>query len=119
MASAAVLARPQPRQAATAWPQCRAFSTAQARPAPPKMGEVFTLDDIPFGLFQGVIARNGDTFDRLTPEQYYEVTQKFAQAVKLGADPLAMPIPGSKYILLISLFFTFNENSLCLEHTGG
>ncbi|TWU76696.1 hypothetical protein ED733_001592 [Metarhizium rileyi] len=53
----------------------------------PSYAQVFTLSDIPLSSFEGVIARNGDSFKDLSPEQYYGVAQKFSEAIRRGTSP--------------------------------
>ena len=88
------LARAQPSPAIRVYSHHRPFATAQDQ-RKRTINEVLTLNDIPLESFHHVLARNGDTFTRTTPEGYYKCAQQFAEAVRLGADPFAMPIPGS------------------------
>jgi hypothetical protein len=93
-----ILARAQPSPAARVYSRHRSFATAQGQ-RKPTITEVLTLNDIPLESFHHILTRNGDMFNRTTPEGYYNCAQQFAEAVRLGADPFAMPIPGSKYNL--------------------
>ncbi|PNY29893.1 Uncharacterized protein TCAP_00188 [Tolypocladium capitatum] len=76
--------------------QTRRYAVPRA-PAPKAAAysNVFTLAEIPGTSFESVIYRNGNSFRRLSPEQYYECAERFTEAIKQGSNPWAVSLSGS------------------------
>ncbi|KAK2592169.1 hypothetical protein QQS21_010129 [Conoideocrella luteorostrata] len=76
--------------------QVRPYASPPSRKAknPPPYSEVFDLSQIPLSSVESVISRNGDSFQHLSPSEYYAVAQKFAAAIKRGSSPWAISTTG-------------------------
>ncbi|KAL6891282.1 hypothetical protein HDV57DRAFT_513714 [Trichoderma longibrachiatum] len=56
--------------------------------------EVYKLSEIPPPSFEAAISRNGDTFQRQTPAEYYRCAEKFHEAISRGVDPWSVSLTG-------------------------
>lgn len=68
----------------------------QASPSAPTVAEMYDLASISFRDFEQIILENKDSFNKLSPTQYYEGLSKFCEAVKNGSPVYSVRLPGGK-----------------------
>lgn len=68
----------------------------QASPSAPTVEEMYDLASISFRDFEQIISENKDSFNKLSPAQYYEGLSKFCEAVKSGSPVYSVRLPGGK-----------------------
>lgn len=68
----------------------------QANPSAPTVDEMYDLASISFRDFEQIISENKDSFNKLSPAQYYEGLSKFCEAVKNGSPVYSVRLPGGK-----------------------
>ncbi|KAK5990188.1 hypothetical protein PT974_08454 [Cladobotryum mycophilum] len=73
-------------------PRARNYAVLRAPKKAPSNSEIFNLSEIPLSSFEGIIARNGDSFLQLKPSEYYSCAEKFAEAVQRGSNPWSITL---------------------------
>ncbi|KAF7543336.1 hypothetical protein G7Z17_g10820 [Cylindrodendrum hubeiense] len=86
--------------------QTRSYAAPRAPRAPkvgPSYAEVYNLEGITLQTFEDVIKMSG-LFENMSSAEYYEVAQRFAEAIKKGSSPWSVKLTGQNGISASALY---------------